>query len=46
MGGDSCSEDCEFKSQHRILDGYFSHFFCYNNYNVCLNKKRDTIKKA
>ena len=27
MGGDSCSEDCGFESQHCILDGYFSHFF-------------------
>ena len=27
MGGDSCSEDYEFKSQHSILDGHFSHLF-------------------
>ena len=27
MGGDSRSEDCEFKSQNRILDGNFSHLF-------------------
>ena len=26
MGGDSCSKDCEFESQHCILDG---HFFAY-----------------
>ena len=25
MGGDSCSEGHEFKSQHCILDGLFSH---------------------
>ena len=25
MGGDSPSEGCGFKSQHRILDGHFSH---------------------
>ena len=24
MGGDSCSKGCEFKSQHRILDGHFN----------------------
>ena len=27
MGGDSCSEGGEFESQHRILDGHFSHLF-------------------
>ena len=27
MGGDSCSEGCGFKSQHRILDGKISHLF-------------------
>ena len=27
MGGDSCSKGCEFKSQHCILDGHFSHIF-------------------
>ena len=27
MGGDSCFEDCVFESQHRILDGHFSHLF-------------------
>ena len=27
MWGDSCSEGCEFKSQHHILDGHFSHLF-------------------
>ena len=26
-GGDSCYEDCGFKSQHRILDGHSSHIF-------------------
>ena len=25
MGGDSCSKGNEFESQHRILDGHFSH---------------------
>ena len=27
MGGDSCSKGCGFESQHRILDGQFSHSF-------------------
>ena len=27
MGGDSCSEGCGRKSQHRTLDGHFSHLF-------------------
>ena len=29
MGGGSCTEGCEFESQHRILDGddIFSHCF-------------------
>ena len=27
MGGGSCSKGREFKSQHRILDGHFSHLF-------------------
>ena len=27
MVGDSCSEGCEFKSLHCLLDGHFSHLF-------------------
>ena len=27
MGGESCSRACEFESQHKILDGYYSHLF-------------------
>ena len=27
MGGDSCPEGVGFESQHRILDGHFSHKF-------------------
>ena len=27
MEGDSCTEGCGFKTQHRILDGNFSHIF-------------------
>ena len=53
MGGDSCSEGCWFKFQHRRLDRYFSHIFVVKNCNVCLkgrklNKKRpgmDKLKK-
>ena len=26
MGGDSCSKDREFESQHHVLDVHFSHF--------------------
>ena len=25
IGGDLCPEGCGFKSQHHLLDGYFSH---------------------
>ena len=31
MGGNSCSKGCGFKSQHRILDGHFSHYFVVKN---------------
>ena len=27
MGGDSCSKGRGFESQHRLLDGHFSHLF-------------------
>ena len=27
MGGDSCAKGRGFESQHRILDGHFSHLF-------------------
>ena len=30
MGGGSCSKGHGFESQHRILDGYFSHLFVVN----------------
>ena len=38
MRGDSCSEGCGFKSQHRKLDGHFSHVFFVKNCNVCLKR--------
>ena len=31
MGGDSCSEGRWFESQHRILDGHYSHIFVVKN---------------
>ena len=34
MGGDSRSEGRGFKSQPRILDGYFSHIFDAKNCDV------------
>ena len=27
MGGDPCAKGRQFESQHRILDGHFSHLF-------------------
>ena len=38
MRGDSCSEGCGFKSQHRKLDGHFSHVFFVKNCNVFLKR--------
>ena len=41
MGGDSCSEGLGFESQHRILDGRFSHApICGKNCNVCLKRRQ------
>ena len=34
MGGDLCSEGCEFESHHRILDGHFFIFICCKICNV------------
>ena len=34
MGGDFCSEGCEFESHHRILDGHFFIFICCKICNV------------
>ena len=31
MGGDSCSEDRGFDSQHHILDGRFTHIIVAKN---------------
>ena len=42
MGGDSCSLGRKFESQHRILDGHFSHKFVAKI--VCL--KRQKINEA
>ena len=38
IGGDSCSKGCDFKSQQRILYGYFFTFICCKNYNVCFKR--------
>ena len=46
MGGDSCSEDCRFKSQYRILDGHFFTFICCKNCNVCLKNTKINEKEA
>ena len=35
MGGDSWTKDHGFKSQHRVLDGYFITLLCCKNCNVC-----------
>ena len=40
MGGDSCSEGCEFESKHRVLDGHFFKFICWKNCNVCLKRRK------
>ena len=40
MGGDSCSKDHEFESQHHILDGQFSHLFVVKNCGVCLKRRK------
>ena len=48
MGRDSCSEGCEFKSWHRILDGHFSHIFVVgkNCNDVCLKKPKINEKEV
>ena len=45
MGGDSCSEGCEFKSLHCILDGHFSHIFVEKNV-MCVTKTKINKKEA
>ena len=46
MGGDSRSEGHGFKSQHRILDGIFSHIFVVTICNVCLKRPKINEKEA
>ena len=46
MGGDSCSEGHEFKSQHRVLDRHFYTFICCKNCNVCLKRQKIDEKEA
>ena len=31
MAGDSCCKGCGFESEHRTLDGHFSHLFVVKN---------------
>ena len=44
MGGGSCSKGREFKSQHRILDGHFSHLFVVKIV-MCVWKDEKTIRE-
>ena len=44
IGGDSCYEGHGFESQHRILDGHFSHIV--KNCNVCLKRPKINEKEA
>ena len=46
MGGDSRSEDCEFKSQNRILDGNFFTLIWCKICNVCLKRPKINEKEA
>ena len=39
-GGNLCSEDCEFESKHRKLDGHFFTFNCCKNCNGCLKRRK------
>ena len=45
MGGDSRSEGCGFESQHRILDGHYSHIFVAKICNVCLKRPKINEKE-
>ena len=45
-GGDSHSEGCEFKTLHRILDGFFHIHFCsINCIYLCLFQKIENKHK-
>ena len=46
MGRDSRSKGCEFESQHRILDGHFSHIFIVKNCIVCSKRTKINEKEA
>ena len=43
MGGDLCFEGFEFESQHRILDGHFSHIFVRFVQKDKMNEKRSRM---
>ena len=42
MGGDSCSNGCEFESWHHILDG---HFFTYFVVKIVMCALKDKINE-
>ena len=46
VGGNSCSRGRGFESQHRILDGHFSHYIDAKNSNICLKKTDNYQKEA
>ena len=46
MRGDTRSEGCGFKSQHRILDGHFSQIFAVKHLNVCLKRLKINDKRV
>ena len=45
MGGDSRYRGHGFKSQHRILDGHFSHFTEKNCFQEDRNKRKEALFK-
>ena len=46
MGDDSCSRDCGFESQRRILDGHFFALICCKNFIVCVKSSKINEKEA
>ena len=46
MGDDSCSRDCGFESQRRILDGHFFALICCKNCIVCVKSSKINEKEA
>ena len=46
MGGYSCYEGRGFESQHRVLDGHFSHIFVAKIVMVFVGKERKLMIKG